>query len=194
MDSSQYRHRSSDRSLSDRLPLAPSDGSPGNPVGPEPELTKNPMAPASIAMTDMAMTGIAMTEAEAALSAKLSPGQLRAVASWLRAIAPNHEHQPAIEVSHCFRAQASRLDHLARQSSRPDGDVVIGALLSRTLAYLLTANGDCQRQPLGEGDAPPEPCDEAALREAYGCEEFTVVLGTAELAQRFGPRPVGPWV
>jgi hypothetical protein len=149
-----------------------------------------------------------LTEAEAALLAKLKPGQLRAVASWLRAIAPKDPHQSeplsedqaadpagitaqaavATALGHSFRAQASRLDHLARQA-RPDGSAIIGTLMSSTWAYLLTAAGDCQRQPLGEAvDAPPEPCEVAELQAAYGSDEFSVVLGAVELAQRFGPR------
>lgn len=131
-----------------------------------------------------------------ALLDKLNPGQLRAVASWMRAIASTYDPQAPPEVGHSFRAQASRLDQLARQA-QPDTDALVGTLMSSTTAYWMTATGQYWQQALGQdsgddlgkADAPATACSEAAFRQAYLNPDFTVLLGAERLAQCFGTRP-----
>lgn len=132
-------------------------------------------------------SGDALQPLEAALTEKLAPAQLRAVASWMRAIAQTYEHQAPAQVDHSFRAQASRLEQLARQA-QPDPGTVVGTIISAHMAYLMTATGQYLRQPMGlpgDPEAPAEPCDEAEFRQAYGDPNFTVLLGAEQLAQRF---------
>lgn len=129
-----------------------------------------------------------LQQAEVSLTTKLAPAQLRAVASWMREIASTYDHQAPAEVGHSFRAQASRLDHLARNLTT-EVDAVIGTVMSAQVAYLMTATGQYLRQTLsqpGEAEAPTEPCSEAEFRQAYKNPEFTVLLGAERLRQRFG--------
>lgn len=154
-------------SLSDRLPFSQHVGSSEGDEA-TPELQQN----------------------EAALTEKLAPAQLRAVASWMRAIASTYDHQAPPQVGHSFRAQASRLDQLARQLA-PEADTVIGTLMSAQRAYLMTAAKQYLRQDLsqpGETESPTQPCSESEFRQAYHNPEFTVLLGAERLAQRFKPR------
>lgn len=132
--------------------------------------------------------GAEPSQMEAALTEKLAPAQLRAVASWMRAIANTYDHQAPPQVGHSFRAQASRLDQLARQLI-PDTGTIVGTVMSAQVAYLMTATGQYLRQDLsqpGEAEAPTEPCGEAEFRQAYHHTDFTVLLGAERLAQRFG--------
>ena len=133
------------------------------------------------------VTTLARQQAEAALTEKLAPAQLRAVASWLRAIASTYAPPAPEVVGHSLRAQASRLDQLARQLT-PEAGAVVGTVMSATVAYLMTATGQYLRQVLsqpGETDPPAEPCSEDEFNQAYHNPEFTVLLGAERLAQRF---------
>lgn len=146
--------------LSDRLPLSPASADGISPPPPP---------------------------SEAALIEKLAPAQLRAVANWMRAIASTYVHKAPPEVSHSFRAQASRLDQLARQLT-PATSTVVGTVMSDQVAYLLTATGQYLRQNLsqpGETEAPTESCSEAEFRQAYHNPQFTVLLGAERLATLF---------
>ena len=90
-------------------------------------------------------------------------------------------------MSHSFRAQASRLDHLARQL-KPETSTVVGTVMSDQVAYLLTATGQYLRQDLSHTDdaePPMEPCSEAEFRQAYHNPQFTVLLGAERLAKLF---------
>ncbi len=151
-----------DKGLSDSLPLAP-----------KLELEQS-LQPPDIALLE-----------------KLHPGQLRAVASWMRSLASTYDHQAPPEVGHSFRAQASRLDQLARQT-QPTEDAIVGTLMSSTEAYWMTAKGQYWHQVLGqapgEADAPAAPCSEAVFRQAYLNPDFTLLLGAERLAQCFGMR------
>lgn len=138
----------------------------------------------------------AFQDAEAALidqlsPVQLSPAQLRAVARWMRSLSHSYEHQAPPEVGQCFRAQASRLEQLARKIT-PDAGAVVGSIMSPTLAYLLTATGQYLRQPLnqpGAMEAPLEPCEEEEFREAYANPDFSVILGAERLARCFSVDP-----
>lgn len=130
--------------------------------------------------------------ADAALLEKLEPGQLRAVATWMRAMATTYDHKAPASVGHSFRTQASRIDQLARQH-QPAEDAVVGTLMSSSQAYWMTAAGEYWRQTLGQGpgtaDAPAERCSAAVFSQAYLNPDFTVLLGAERLLQRFGLRP-----
>jgi len=130
----------------------------------------------------------ALQQSEAALIAKLAPAQLRTVASWMRAIANTYDHSAASQVSHSFRAQASRLDQLARQAvSSPS--TIVATLMSATEAYLMTETGEYLRQPIGppgEADCPAELCSPAEFRQAYDSSAFTVLLGAERLTRSYG--------
>ena len=128
-----------------------------------------------------------LQQTEASLTTKLAPAQLRAVASWMRAIAITYDHQAPAEVGNSFRAQASRLDQLARNLTT-EADALIGTVMSAQVAYLMTATGQYLRQTLsqpGEAEAPTEPCSEAEFRQAYESPEFTVLLGAERLRHHF---------
>ncbi len=129
----------------------------------------------------------ALQQAEAKLTAQLSPAQIRAMASWMRAIASTYDHQAPAEVGHSFRSQASRLDQFARQRTS-EADTIIGTVMSGQIAYLMTSTEQFLRQELsqpGEAESPTEPCSEAEFCQAYHNPEFTVLLGAERLEQRF---------